>query len=102
MLRSFALFLSITCVIPVVAQDYRWQQKADYVLDVKLDVTTHKLTGTEKLTYSNNSKDTLRKVFFHLYFNAFQPGSMMDVRSRTISDPDRRVLDRISELQAGW
>jgi hypothetical protein len=57
------------------------------------------VTGVEKLTYSNNSKDTLRKVYFHLYFNAFQPGSMMDVRSRTIQDPDRRVLDRISKLK---
>jgi hypothetical protein len=35
----------------------------------------------------------------HLYYNAFQPGSMMDVRSRTISDPDSRVMDRISKLK---
>tara|TARA_B100001027_G_scaffold40053_1_gene25374 strand:+ start:1 stop:1686 length:1686 start_codon:yes stop_codon:yes gene_type:complete len=34
----------------------------------------------------------------HLYYNAFQPGSMMDVRSRTIEDPDSRVRDRISTL----
>ncbi|MCG8373746.1 MAG: M1 family metallopeptidase, partial [Balneolales bacterium] len=37
-------------------------------------------------------------VFYHLYFNAFQPGSMMDVRSRTIADPDGRVRDRILYL----
>lgn len=40
----------------------------------------------------------MNKVFYHLYFNAFQPNSMMDVRSRTIKDPDRRVGDRISKL----
>ena len=34
----------------------------------------------------------------HLYYNAFQPGSMMDVRSRTIEDPDSRVEDRIAKL----
>ncbi len=67
-------------------------------MDVRLDVTTHKLTGKQRLTYYNNSNDTLRKVYYHLFFNAFQPGSMMDVRSRTIMDPDPRVLDRISKL----
>jgi len=40
----------------------------------------------------------LNRVFYHLFFNAFQPGSEMDVRSRTIKDPDSRVGDRISKL----
>ena len=34
-----------------------------------------------------------------MYYNAFQPGSMMDVRSRTIADPDSRVLDRIQKFK---
>lgn len=81
------------------AQDFRWQQRAEYVMEVTLDVTSHKLAGTQKLTYHNNSRDTLTKVFYHLYFNAFQPGSMMDVRSRNIQDPDPRVGDRIASLK---
>jgi hypothetical protein len=68
-------------------------------MDVKLDVKTHRLTGSQKLTYYNNSSDTLRKVYYHLYWNAFQPGSMMDVRSRNIQDPDARIKDRISKLR---
>lgn len=95
-------FLALTTLLLtafVQAQDYRWQQRVEYEMDVRLDVNTHKLTGTQKLTYYNESKDTLTRVFYHLYFNAFQPGSMMDVRSRTISDPDRRVGDRISKLK---
>lgn len=68
-------------------------------MDVRLDVNTHRLNGTQKLVYYNNSKDTLTKVYYHLFFNAFQPGSMMDVRSRNIADPDRRVGDRISKLK---
>jgi hypothetical protein len=80
-------------------QDSRWQQRAEYAMEVKLDVTTHILTGNQKLTYYNNSRDTLSKVYYHLYFNAFQPGSMMDVRSRNIADPDPRVGDRISRLK---
>lgn len=80
------------------AQDYGWQQRVEYAMDIKLDVTTHRLTGTQKVTYYNNSRDTLSKVYYHLYFNAFQPGSMMDVRSRNLQDPDPRVGDRISKL----
>jgi hypothetical protein len=81
------------------SQDYRWQQRAEYVMDVKLDVQTHKVTGTQKLTYYNESRDTLTKVYYHLYFNAFQPGSMMDIRSLNLPDPDARVRDRISKLK---
>jgi hypothetical protein len=81
------------------AQDFRWQQRVEYIMDVALDVQTHKVTGTQKLTYHNNSSDTLRKVYYHLYFNAFQPESMMDVRSRNLPDPDPRVGDRISKLK---
>lgn len=89
------LFISLS----TFAQDFRWQQRAEYTMEVHLDVTTHKVSGVQKLVYYNNSPDTLTKVYYHLYFNAFQPGSMMDVRSRTISDPDSRVLDRIIKLK---
>jgi len=92
------LFLS-TLFFPLFSQDFRWQQRVEYSMDVRLDVKTHRVTGTQKLTYYNNSKDTLNKVYYHLYFNAFQPGSMMDVRSRNIMDPDARIKDRISKLK---
>lgn len=80
------------------AQADRWQQRVNYKMDIDFDATQHQFTGKQQLKYTNNSPDTLKKVFYHLYFNAFQPGSMMDVRSRTIQDPDRRVKDRISKL----
>ncbi|MDG1393449.1 MAG: M1 family metallopeptidase [Flavobacteriaceae bacterium] len=75
-----------------------WQQHVDYDMDVKMYVNTFKYGGTQKLIYTNNSPDSLDKVFYHLFYNAFQPGSEMDVRSITISDPDSRVDDRISKL----
>ncbi len=68
-------------------------------MSVDLDVTTHRFTGDQVLVYRNNSPDTLAQLFFHLYFNAFRPGSEMDVRSRTIADPDPRVGDRIAALK---
>lgn len=81
------------------AQNCRWQQRVAYTMDINMDVESHQFTGKQKLVYYNNSPDTLNKVYYHLFFNAFQPGSMMDVRSRTIMDPDRRVGDRISHLE---
>lgn len=81
-----------------IAQPDRWQQAIDYQMEVDFDVKKHQYTGTQKITYFNNSPDTLNRVFYHLYFNAFQPNSQMDIRSRNIVDPDRRVGDRISKL----
>ncbi|EAY24537.1 putative aminopeptidase [Microscilla marina ATCC 23134] len=76
-----------------------WQQQVDYKMEIDFDATTHRFTGKQKIVYTNNSPDELTQVFYHLYFNAFQPGSMMDVRSRTIKDPDGRVTDRIFYLK---
>lgn len=75
-----------------------WQQEVDYKMNIQMDVKKHQYKGEQELKYTNNSPDTLDYVFYHLYFNAFQPGSEMDVRSLTIVDPDSRVTDRISKL----
>src|SRR5699024_7229351 len=91
------LFLFLSVAVSAQGQRY-WQQEANYTMDIDMDVANHQFSGTQELSYTNNSPDTLKRVFYHLYFNAFQPGSMMDVRSRTILDPDRRVRDRISKL----
>lgn len=92
------------------AQPDRWQQRVKYTMDVDMDVQTNRFSGNQTLVYSNNSSDTLVKVFYHLYWNAFQPNSMMDSRSRELGkvmigrrgreepDWDSRVKDRIQHL----
>ncbi len=75
-----------------------WQQAVAYKMEVQLNHENHQFNGHTDLAYTNNSPDTLREIFFHLYFNAFQPGSDMDLRSLWIVDPDPRVTDRISKL----
>lgn len=96
------IFLALTILTSVWAQAQNntsyWQQKVDYKMEVDIDVNNFQYTGKQELVYTNNSPDTLNRVFYHLFFNAFQPGSEMDVRSRTIKDPDSRVGDRISKL----
>lgn len=93
----FSILLGFYLV--ATAQNGYWQQRADYTMDIDFDTENHRFNGDQEIFYTNNSPDTLRKVFFHLYYNAFQPGSMMDVRSRTIADPDGRVRDRIFYLK---
>lgn len=79
------------------AQSPRFQQHTSYKMDVEMDVKTFKYKGSQEVTYSNNSQDTLRRVFYHLYNNAFQPGSEMDIRLQTITDPDRRMVQTFTK-----
>lgn len=98
-------FWGITRQHLLLAQPERWQQRADYTMTIDMDVVKNQYRGTQRISYTNNSPDTLDKIFYHLYFNAFQPGSMMDVRSRNIADADGRVAARISKLtpeEQGW
>lgn len=89
------------------AQPDRWQQKVKYTMNIDMNAETNQFTGKQKLEYWNHSPDTLTRVFYHLYFNAFQPNSMMDTRSREFGqilngnqpDWDRRVKDRILNLK---
>jgi hypothetical protein len=84
-----------------------WQQRVKYSMDINMNAETNRFQGKQKLEYFNNSPDTLTKVYYHLYWNAFQPGSMMDERSRRQggiqvprgADWDNRVRDRISKLK---
>ena len=94
----FLLTMLSFLIHSVHAQPDRWQQKAHYKMKIDFDVEKHQFAGEQELKYWNNSPDTLDRVFYHLYFNAFQPGSMMDMKSRNVEDPDRRVGDRIANL----
>jgi len=125
MIKKSILFILALILFASIsnAQTDRWQQRIDYKIKAALDVTTNIMKGTEEIVYTNNSPDTLRKVYFHMYWNAFQPNSSMDIRSRELGknllnfrrgaitasnatmlgqeatqDWDRRVRDRIQKL----
>ncbi len=72
-----------------------WQQHVDYTMEVDMNVKTYQYTGSQKLVYTNNSPDVLNRVFYHLYPNAFQPGSEMDARIQSIADPDGRMAPNV-------
>ena len=72
-----------------------WQQHVDYKMEVEMDVKSYQYKGKQELVYTNNSSDTLKKVYYHLFNNAFQPGSEMDMRLQSIKDPDGRMVTKI-------
>ncbi|NBC15746.1 MAG: M1 family peptidase [Bacteroidetes bacterium] len=101
MLRLLGSLLLLLALCPghLAAQTAAdWQQRVQYEMDVTLHTERHQMDGVQRLTYVNNSPDTLRQVFYHLYFNAFQPTSMMAERNRHLPDADGRVVPRIFNL----
>lgn len=98
-LVRISLFIcSFLITSALTARENYWQQGIEYKMEIEMDTSNHRFSGSQEITYYNNSPDDLNEIYMHLFLNAFQPGSMMDVRSRTIDDPDRRVSDRIFNL----
>ena len=85
-MRYYSIAAALFVALSVSAQCDRWQQHITCDLIVDLDVKSHRFTGTEVLRYQNNSPDTLRELFFHLYLNAFNPGSQTAARPDPIAD----------------
>ena len=92
---SITLFFSIFTTFAFSQHSTYWQQHVDYKMNVTMNAETYQYKGNQELVYTNNSPDTLKRVFYHLYNNAFQPGSEMDARLQSIADPDRRMINKI-------
>lgn len=74
-MRRF-LFLGILPAVFIAANgtasDSYFQQYVHYTIRVRLDTDNHMLVGTETILYKNNSPDTLRNLYLHLYPNAYK------------------------------
>ncbi len=72
-----------------------YQQHAKYKMEIDVDAAHFTYKGKQTLTYTNNSPDELKTVYYHLYWNAFKPGSMMDQRAANLG------VNGDSRLQVG-
>ena len=97
MKKLFFTLLTLFLFDSVQSQNY-WQQNADYTIFVDVNAKTNSYKGNQEIIYTNNSRDTLNKVFFHLYFNAFKVGSDMAVRLKNGDDINTRFDVDISKL----
>jgi Peptidase family M1 domain len=91
-MKKLLVFFIFSNIVNVFSQNSYWQQQADYKMNVDFDVSNYNYSGKQEIIYTNNSSDTLRKVYYHLYPNAFQPNSEMDARLQAIKDPDGRMV----------
>lgn len=89
----------LAAALPVRSADY-FQQFHHTTIHVKLDTARHWISGNESILYVNNSPDTLREFYLHLYPNAFRSKN-----SAYMKDLNRRynlVLKDLSDEDKGW
>ena len=78
--KGFLIILTLFFGLLSAQKNAYYQQYAKYKMDIEVDAKNFTYTGNQTLTYSNNSPDELNVVYYHLYWNAFKAGSMMDQR----------------------
>ncbi|WP_027375838.1 M1 family metallopeptidase [Kaistella palustris] len=100
MSKGFLVLFTFIIGIISAQQNPYYQQSAKYKMDIDVDAENFTYQGKQTLTYTNNSPDELNVVYFHLYWNAFKPGSLMDQRvaSQGKNGDSRLQKDGISRL----
>ena len=66
-----------------------WQQEVSYVIDARLIENNRRIEATERITYTNNSPDTLRFLWLQLDQNRFRDDSMAEL-TQAFADSSRR------------
>ena len=85
-----------------------WQQRVAYEIVASLDEPSGVLSGNVRISYVNQSPDTLRDFYVHQYLNAFRPGSRWAAadsaeqreRFQHMKDPDY-AFERITQASLG-
>lgn len=98
MKNIFLVFILLTNTFIFSQQNAYYQQKVEYKMNIDVDVKNYQYKGNQTIVYTNNSPDTLKVFYFHLYWNAFQPNSMMDQKLQTLGKKaDSRMIKNNGE-----
>jgi len=104
---KISFFFSLFSFFSLAQQNSYYQQYAKYKMDIDVDAANFTYQGKQTLEYKNNSPDELKVAYFHLYWNAFKAGSMMDQRvasqgvnadGRLAKRVGNTVISRLSEI----
>jgi hypothetical protein len=72
-----------------------WQNQGDYSLKIKFDPLSRSLEGTEVITYTNNSPDTLKQLVIRLYPDFYKKGGLRDISINWEDENDGVVIDNM-------
>jgi aminopeptidase N len=92
-------FFSFLSILVLLNTAHAWQQRVIYQIQAALNDSSKIIDGTARLTYFNNSPFQLEKLYFHLYPNAFQPGSYLDLKNRA---SDNYSMTNLKEKDASY
>ena len=81
---------------PQPVQPY-WQQAVRYNINVALNDTSHSLTGSETIQYTNHSPDTLSYIWFHIWPNAYKDNTTALFKQLSQLEERRDKLKKIKE-----
>src|SRR5688572_24535872 len=72
LLRKIVFLLLMANSLWLTALSQYWQQEVNHKISVSLNDTAHTLDGFETIEYINNSPDTLKYIWFHVWPNAYK------------------------------
>ncbi len=100
---------------PIASSKEYFQQKVNYRISVTLNDSIHELSAYEEVQYTNNSPDTLRVLYFHLWPNAYSDNDTplakqifsFSGKQKLFKDPELRgFIDslefRVDDLPVSW
>src|SRR5262245_54416777 len=103
--RAVVVLLTLISFYNLSAQPIQlgndYQQHVYYSMQIDFNDAENKFSGYQKAIYTNNSPDTLQNIFYHLFYNAFQPGSAMEERATHIKDQEGAIVRGIFSLKSG-
>src|SRR5688572_843525 len=82
-----------------------WQQKADYVINVELQESTNSISGSEIITYTNNSPDVLKYLWLQLDQNILSPeNTLANSNTGVVKDSAdaKSYATEVSDFKAGF
>ena len=98
-LRQFLLInLIFFGFFPLASSQEYFQQEVNYTIHVTLNDKRHELSAFETVKYINNSSDTLRFIYFHLWPNGYS-GNNTELARQLFSQKGKEKLFNDPELQ---
>ena len=82
-----------------------WQQKADYVISIELHEPTNSISGTETITYTNNSPDVLKYLWLQVDQNILsKENTLGNTNTDVVKDSAnaKTYAKEVSDFDAGF